>query len=477
MLIGSIINGSERNEQDRETHEVRNPFNQELIGTIALASPEDLDDAVNSAYEIYEKTIRHMPAHKRGEILRKAAQLLDERKEEFAQSIMIESGKPIQQSRTEVQRSVQLLLYAAEEAKNITGEVVPMDAAIGGENRMGMVKKKSLGVVGAITPFNFPLNLTLHKIAPAIAAGNTVVFKPAEKTPITGYKIVKLLHESGLPEAALNLVLGTGADIGQPLVEHEKVAKISFTGSVPVGKGIQKSAGFKKLTLELGSNSPILVFDDANIEDLAVSLIKGGFGYSGQTCISVQRIYAHTNIYEQLLEKLIEETNKLKVGDPADESVDIGPMITEEAAKRADEWIKKAVEEGAKAEVGGERNGNIVPPTILTNVNKEMHVVKKEVFAPIISVIPFEQEEDAIAQANDSIYGLQAAVFTKNIDRAFRVADQIESGGVWINESSTYRQDNYPYGGVKQSGVGREGVKYAVEEMLELKFIGVKLER
>ncbi|AQQ55450.1 aldehyde dehydrogenase family protein [Planococcus lenghuensis] len=477
MLIGSIINGIERNEQDRKAHDVKNPFNQEILGTLALATADDLNDAVNSSYEAYEKTMKQMPAYKRGDILRKAAQLVEERKEEFAQSIMAESGKPIQQSRTEVQRSVQLLRYAAEEAKNITGEVVPMDAAIGGENRMGFVKKKSLGVVGAITPFNFPLNLTLHKLAPAIAAGNTVVFKPAEKTPITGYKIVKLLHEAGLPESALNLVLGTGEEIGQPLVEHEKVAKISFTGSVPVGKGIQQSAGFKKLTLELGSNSPIIVFDDANIEDVAVSLVKGGFGYSGQTCISVQRIYAHKDIYDQLLEELIATTNNLKIGDPADESVDIGPMITEEAAKRTDEWIQKAVEEGAKAETGGERNGNIVPPTILTNVNKGMHVVKKEVFAPIISVIPFEQEEDAIAQANDTIYGLQGAVFTKNIDRALRVADQIESGGVWINESSTYRQDNYPYGGVKQSGIGREGVKYAVEEMLELKFIGIKLER
>ena len=476
MLIGSIINGKERKEQERKTHDVNNPFNQETIGTIALATIDDLNDAVNSCHEAYEKTMKQMPAHQREDFLRKAALLLEEQQEDFAQSIMAEAGKPIQQSRTEVQRSIQLLRFAAEEAKNITGEIVPMDAAIGGENRMGLVKKKSLGVVGAITPFNFPLNLSLHKLAPALAAGNTVVFKPAEKTPITGYKLVKLLHEAGVPENALNLVLGTGAEIGQPLVEHDKVAKISFTGSVPVGKGIQASAGFKKVTLELGSNSPILVFDDANLENVAESLVKGGFGYSGQTCISVQRIYAHKEIYDQLVERLVEQTNKLKIGDPADESVDVGPMITEEAAKRAEEWIQKAVEEGATARTGGERDGNIVPPTILTDVNKEMHVVKKEVFAPIIAVIPFEEEEDAIAQANDSIYGLQAAVFTKDINRAFRVADQIESGGVWINESSTYRQDNYPYGGVKQSGIGREGVKYAVDEMLEIKFIGVKLE-
>ncbi|WP_332309457.1 aldehyde dehydrogenase family protein [Planococcus lenghuensis] len=417
-----------------------------------------------------------MPAHERADILRKAAHLLTEREDEFQQAITAESGKPVKQARKEVERSKQLLLYAAEEAKSIRGEVVPMDAAVGGENRLGFVKKIPLGVIGAITPFNFPLNLSLHKLAPAIAAGNTIVFKPAEKTPVTGYKLVKLLHEAGMPKSALHLIIGTGSEIGTPLVAHDKVAKISFTGSVPVGKSIQKAAGFKKVTLELGSNSPNIVFDDANWQEAAERIVAGGFGYSGQTCISAQRIYVHRAIFNDFTDELVRLAGDLKIGDPADESVDIGPMITEDEAKRAEEWVENAIGQGANAVMKGVRTGALLAPSILTNVTKDMHIVKREVFAPILAVIPFETEDEAVESANDSIYGLQAAVFTKNIDRAFRVADRIESGGVWINDASTYRQDNYPYGGVKESGIGREGVKYATDEMLELKFIGAKLD-
>lgn len=476
MLIGSIINGQERKEDIRTTHEVKNPFDGSTVATLALAEEADLNDAVEASHKAFEQTMKYMPAHKRADVLRKAAQLLEERKEEFQQTITAESGKPVKQARKEVERSQQLLLYAAEEAKNIRGEIVPMDAGIDGENRLGFVKKHPLGVVGAITPFNFPLNLSLHKLAPAIAAGNTIVFKPAEKTPVTGYKLVKLLHEAGMPENALHLIIGTGSEIGTPLVAHEKVAKISFTGSVPVGKSIQKAAGFKKITLELGSNSPNIVFDDADWKEAAERIVAGGFGYSGQTCISAQRIYVHRAIFGDFVDEMARLADDLKIGNPADESVDIGPMITEDEAKRAEEWVETAIEQGAKAVLKGERSGALLPPVILTNVTKDMHVVKKEVFAPILAVIPFETEDEAVEWSNDSIYGLQAALFTKNIDRAFRVADRIESGGVWINDASTYRQDNYPYGGVKQSGIGREGVKYATDEMLEMKFIGVKLD-
>ncbi|WP_088008091.1 aldehyde dehydrogenase family protein [Indiicoccus explosivorum] len=476
MIIGSIISGKERNEKSRTTHEVKNPFDGSTVATLALSTADDLNEAVEAAHKAFENKMKAMPAHERADILRKAARLLGEREDEFQQSITAESGKPVKQARKEVERSKQLLLYAAEEAKKIGGEVVPMDAAIGGDNRLGFVKKTPLGVVGAITPFNFPLNLSLHKLAPAIAAGNTIVFKPAEKTPVTGYKLVKLLHEAGMPEDALHLIIGTGSEIGTPLVEHEKVAKISFTGSVPVGKSIQKAAGFKKVTLELGSNSPNIVFEDADWKDAAERIVAGGFGYSGQTCISAQRIYVHRDIFDSFTDELVRLANNLKIGDPADASVDIGPMITEDEAKRAEEWVESALSKGAKAALKGERSGAMLPPVILTDVTDDMHVVQKEVFAPILAVIPFGTEDEAVRRANDSIYGLQAAVFTKNIDRAFRVADRIESGGVWINDASTYRQDNYPYGGVKQSGIGREGVKYAVDEMLELKFIGVKLD-
>jgi acyl-CoA reductase-like NAD-dependent aldehyde dehydrogenase len=352
----------------------------------------------------------------------------------------------------------------------MTGEVIPMDAAIGGENRIGLVRRQPLGVVGAITPFNFPLNLSLHKIAPAIAAGNTIVFKPAEKTPVSAYKLVKLFEEAGLPKGVLNLVMGTG-DVGGALVTHEKVHIISFTGSLVVGKKIRETAGFKKVTLELGSNSPNIIFEDANLQKAVTGLVKGAFAFSGQVCISAQRIYVQKKIYDSFLEQYIKETKALKIGDPTVEETDIGPMITVKEAERAND----AVEKGAKIEVGGDRKGAILSPTIMAHVDRTMKIVSEEVFAPIVSVIPFDHEDEAIRLANDSIYGLQAGVFTKDIDRALRVADQLEMGGVWINEISTYRQDNIPYGGVKQSGIGKEGVKYAIEDMTDLKFIGIKL--
>ncbi|MFC4801290.1 aldehyde dehydrogenase family protein [Neobacillus sp. GCM10023253] len=474
MRLGSIINGQERNEHNRETLEVKNPYNQEIVAELALATEADLNEAVENAFETFHSTMKMMPAHQRSDILRKAADLLEEKPEDFIDTIVREAGKPIKYSRDEINRSVQVLRFASELAKNITGEVLPMDAAIGGENRLGLVKRIPLGVVGAITPFNFPLNLSLHKIAPAIAAGNTIVFKPAEKTPVSGYKLVKLFQEAGLPDGALNLLMGTG-EVGASLVTHEKVHKISFTGSLAVGKKIRETAGFKKVTLELGSNSPNIIFDDGDIQTAVTRLVTGAFSFSGQVCIHAQRIFVQKNVYQPFLEQFIKETRALKIGDPMEEATDIGPMITEKEAERAKLWIDDAVKNGAKIEVGGDRKGNILSPTIMTDVDRNMKIIAEEVFAPIVSVIPFDTEEEVIGYANDSIYGLQAGVFTQDIDRAIRVADQLEIGGVWINDISTYRQDNIPYGGVKQSGVGREGIKYAIEEMTELKFIGIKL--
>ncbi|HAQ06433.1 MAG TPA: aldehyde dehydrogenase, partial [Bacillus bacterium] len=328
---------------------------------------------------------------------------------------------------------------------------------------------------GAITPFNFPLNLSLHKIAPAIAAGNTIIFKPAEKTPVSAYMLAKLFMEAGLPDGALNLVLSTGETAGSTLVPHKDVPKITFTGSLTVGKIIRDTAGFKKVTMELGSNSPNIVFDDADIDDAAERLVEAAFGYSGQVCVSAQRIYVHQTIYDEFLKKYIDATNRLQIGDPLEQETDFGPMIDEEAAKRIHEWVEEARDQGATIETGGDREGTIMYPTIITNVKKDMRVVKDEAFAPIVTVMPFQTEEEVIEKTNDSVYGLQAGVFTKDISRAYRVADSLEMGGVWINDSSVFRQDNYPYGGVKLSGLGREGVKYAIEEMTELKFIGVRL--
>lgn len=475
MRIGSIINGKEYKESDRDKLNVLNPFNQEIVAEIALANVDDLNKAIDHSFHTFHQTTKLMPAHQRADILLKAAKLLEQQSESFAEIITKEAGKPLKFSRGEIQRSVQVLRFASEHAKQISGEVIPMDAAIGGENRLGFTKREPLGVVAAITPFNFPLNLSLHKIAPAIAAGNTIVFKPAEKTPVSAYMLVKLLHEAGLPVGALHLVLGIGKELGDPLVKHEKVQKVTFTGSLPVGRQIRKNAGFKKVTLELGSNSPNILFEDIDIDKVVSDLVKGAFIFSGQVCISAQRIYIHHTLYNDFLKKYIQQTEALTIGDPLDENTDFGPMINEEEAERAKLWINDAMEKGAKLETGGEQRGALLTPTIMTHVKDDMKIISEEVFAPIVSVIPFTTEEEVVQWSNNSIYGLQAGIFTKDISRAFRVAGQLEMGGVWINEISTYRQDNHPYGGVKQSGIGREGVKYAIDDMTELKFIGVNL--
>lgn len=350
-----------------------------------------------------------------------------------------------------------------------------MDAAVGGENRIGMVRRLPIGVVSAITPFNFPLNLALHKLAPAFAAGNTVVLKPAGKTPLSAFMLVKLFEEAGLPKGALNLVIGNGSEVGDILVTDSRVSKITFTGSPAVGIDLRQKAGLKKVTLELGSNSPNIIFEDGDVKAAAAGLVRGAFAFSGQVCISAQRIYVQKGVYQEFLDQYVSAVKALTLGDPADESTDIGPMISEKEANRAHSWIQEAVKAGARLATGGNREGTLLEPTILVDVKPDMKVVCEETFAPIVSVIPFETEEEVIEMANDSMFGLQAGVFTSDINRAMRVAEGLETGGVWINETSTYRQDNYPYGGVKLSGVGKEGVKYAIDDMTEIKFIGIKL--
>ncbi|WP_407928609.1 aldehyde dehydrogenase family protein [Alkalihalobacterium elongatum] len=475
LHFGSLINGEELKGSGRSSLEVKSPFDGEVVGTIDLATNEDIELSLATAQSVFRNTMKKLPAHRRAEILRKTGELLAGRTEEFAQVLALEAGKPIRDARGEVGRAVQVLNFAADEAKKIEGELVQMDGAVGGENRIGMVRRNPIGVVVAITPFNFPLNLALHKLGPAFAAGNTVVLKPAEKTPFTSFMLAKLFEEAGLPKGALNLVMGIGSEMGEKLVTDDRVSKITFTGSPTVGKIIKKQAGLKKVTLELGSNSPNIIFNDGDIETAATSLVKGAFAFAGQVCISAQRIYVQKDVYQQFVDTFVPQVKALKIGNPTDETTDIGPMITEEAAKRAEEWVDEAQVQGATLLTGGKRTGNLFEPTVLVNVEPQMKVVCQEVFAPIVSIIPFETEEEVIGYANDSDFGLQAGVFTKDINRAMRLADELETGGVWINEMSTYRQDNYPYGGVKLSGVGKEGVKYAVEDMTEIKFVGIKL--
>ncbi|BCJ86275.1 aldehyde dehydrogenase family protein [Effusibacillus dendaii] len=473
--FGSFINGEMLVGGGRTSFEVHNPYNQELIGTIDFATLEDANQAVEVAHRVFHDTMKQLPAHERSRILRKAADLIESDSERFAALLSQEAGKPIRDARGEVGRAVQVLRFASEEAKNIVGELIPLDAAVGGENRIGMSKKYPLGVVLAITPFNFPLNLVLHKLAPAFAAGNTVVLKPAEKTPLSSILLAEIFDKAGLPKGALNIVMGTGVALGEPLVTHPLVKKVTFTGSGPVGFKIKEMAGNKKVTLELGSNSPNIIFADANLDLAATSMVKGGFSFAGQACISVQRIYVQTDVYQSFLDKFIPLVETLKVGNPLDETTDVGPMITQDAANRIEAWVDEAVKQGARVLTGGKREGQSYLPTVLVDVEPAMKVVCQEVFAPLVCVIPFETEEEVIAAANNSDYGLQAGVFTKDIDRAFRLADQLETGGVWINEISTVRYDHIPYGGVKQSGIGKEGVKFAIDDMMETKFIGIRL--
>ncbi len=473
--IGSLINGKEYSGNGRVQYEVRNPYNGDLVGKVDFATEEDLQLAIETAGQVFEGTMKKMPAHQRSTILRKSADLLESRGEEFAQLLCQEAGKPIRDARGEVGRAVQVLRFASEEAKRNDGELIKMDAAVGGEGRVGFAKRVPVGVVAAITPFNFPLNLVLHKLAPAIAAGCTVVLKPAEKTPLSAMKLVTLMEEAGLPVGAVNVVNGFGADLVPPLVTHPIVKKVTFTGSGPVGYKIKEMAGNRKVTLELGSNSPNIVFPDGDLDAAVAGMVKGGFAFAGQACISVQRIYVHREVFGPFLDKLVPLVEKLQVGDPVLKTTDVGPMITEDAAIRAEAWIQEALSQGAKVLAGGQRQGTLLQPTVLVDVAPSMKVVCQEVFAPLVTVIPFDTEEEVIAVANDSDYGLQAGVFTSDINRAFRFFEALETGGVWINEISTVRQDNYPYGGVKLSGIGREGVASAIDEMTEVKFMGIKL--
>lgn len=473
--IGSIINGQHRVHEATQTMAVHNPYNGEKLATLYCATTEEVREAVDMAQATFSETMRTMPAHERGKVLRTASLLLEERSETFAQTISKEAGKPINEARGEVLRAVQVLQFASEEAKRLHGEQIPMDSAIGGEQQIGIARRVPIGVIAAITPFNFPLNLALHKIAPAIAVGNTVVLKPAEKTPICSVLLYELLEDAGLPTGALNIVQGPGTELVEPLVTHPAVKKVTFTGSGKVGWHIKELAGKKPVTLELGSNAPNIIFADANLEHAATAITMAGFTFAGQACVSAQRIYVEQAIYEEFVSLLQQEVEQLVMGDPAEESTQLGPMITEEAAMRAESWIHEAVAQGATIRTGGTRSGAFITPTIIEHVTPNMQVVCMEVFAPIVAMIPFTNEDEVLNAANDTVYGLQAGVFTSDINRAFHFADRLEMGGVWINEASVRRFDHMPYGGIKESGTGKEGIRYAIEGMSDVKFIGIKL--
>jgi acyl-CoA reductase-like NAD-dependent aldehyde dehydrogenase len=456
------------------TEEIRNPYTGEPVFRVSIASERDVTRALAAAARAFE-TWSETPAHERSRILHRTSALIEERKEDFARTIALEAGKPIRDARGEVARAIQTFRFAAEEAKQIYGETIPMDAAIGSEKRVGITFRQPIGVVAAISPFNFPLNLPAHKVAPALATANTVVLKPAEQTPVTALKLGEVLMEAGLPAGAINILHGEGPAVGNPLVISDRVAMVTFTGSAPVGAGIRDRAGMKRVLLELGSNSANVVHADADLAAAARALAKGGFVYAGQVCISVQRIIVHEAVMQRFLSLFVPMVQALKVGDPLAEDTDVGPMIDVQAAERGEAWIKEAIAGGARALVEGRREGALMWPWVLTDVRRDMTIVCEEAFAPVVTVQSFRTFDEAIALVNDSKFGLQAGVFTNDLNLAFRAGKHIHTGGVIINDTSNYRVDHMPYGGVKLSGTGREGVRYTMEEMTEIKLFAFNL--
>jgi acyl-CoA reductase-like NAD-dependent aldehyde dehydrogenase len=450
---------------------VRDKYSGETIAEVQAAEGPQIGEAIAAA-EGARQIMADLPAHRRAAIIRAAAGIIERQKEQLTDTIAREAGKPFRYARAEVERCVENLEYISEEAKRIHGETLPIDAGRSGEGRVGYYERHPIGVVAAITPFNFPLNLAAHKVAPAIAAGCPVILKPATATPLSGIALVKAFIEAGLPPEAISVLPGPGGEVGDLLIKDRRISKVSFTGSREVGEHIVKNAGLKRLTMELGSNSAVVIDEDIESMDYAVKrCILGAFYNQGQVCISVQRIYVHQSRYAEFLEKFAAGTQKLKIGNPLDQDTDIGPMIAESEADRVQQWVKEAVAQGAGAVCGGSREGNIYRPTILTNTKPEMKVVREEIFGPVAVVEKVSSFEEGIAQCDRSQYGLQAGVFTSNINRALAAVKRINAGGIMINDFPSYRIDHMPYGGNKNSGLGREGAKFAIEEMTTLRMV------
>ena len=461
-----FINGEWR--EGKTSYELKSPYSGEIVAQLPFSTKEDVLEAINSAKKT-QKEMRALTSLERSLILEKVAHLFEEHFEECALILTKENAKPLKAARGEILRTIETYKFAAEEAKKLTGETIPMDAAKGGKGKFGFTKREPLGVIGAITPFNFPFNLVAHKLGPAFAAGNTVVLKPASQTPLSAIKTAEFFEQAGLPAGALNVVIGKGGDIGDVLVTHPDVKLITFTGSLKVGLDIKAKSGLKKSTLELGSNSAVVIDSTDDIQSVGKRCVEGAFAYSGQVCISIQRIFVKKALYEDLVKSMLQAAKDLKIGDPAEESTDVSAMIQEKEAVRAEGWIKEAQSAGAEILCGGKRTGSILEPTIIANAPSHVSINCHEAFAPIVMINTYEDFDEAIENVNDSQYGLQAGVYTSSVGKAFYAIDQIEVGGVIINDIPSFRVDQMPYGGVKNSGTGREGIKYATEEMTELK--------
>lgn len=466
-----MIAGRETGAQ--RTIEVTNPFNGEVVGTVPEATPEHVERALAASVD-GAALMGRMSRFERAAILSRVSSVLEERVDDLGRLLASEVGKTIREAKGEVLRAVQTFAVASEEARRLAGEVVPFDGAPTGGDRFGFYLRVPVGVVVAITPFNFPLNLAAHKLAPAIAAGNAVILKPASVTPLTDVELGRILVECGLPGEAISVLTGSGRVVGDPLVTDQRPRMITFTGSADVGKAIAARAGLKKLAMELGSNSAVVVCSSAAVAAAAERSVRGAFALAGQVCISVQRVLVHESVMGEFVERARGVTEGLAVGDPLEEGTDVGPMIDEENAARASEWIREAVDLGAEVVCGGGRSGTLVEPTIVTGVPDSARLWSDEAFAPVMAVRSFGTLDEAIEAVNASRYGLQAGVYSERLEEALRAAHEIRCGGVMINDVPTFRVDLMPYGGEKDSGLGREGPRYAVEEMTEIRVIGFR---
>ncbi|HGY56055.1 MAG TPA: aldehyde dehydrogenase family protein [Caldithrix abyssi] len=464
MIIGGKWVGKD------ETIDVLNPYDGSVVDTVPRGSAEDIDNAIAIAQKGYEIN-RDMPVHKRISILKRTAEIMQERYEDLAKTIATEGSKTIREARKEVGRAINTITISAEEARRINGETLPFDSAEGSENRVGYYYRFPIGIIGAITPFNDPLNLVAHKLGPAIAGGNSVVLKPATVTPLSALKLGECLLEAGLPGEILSIVTGYGHEIGDALVADPRIRMISFTGGVEAGERISKMAGLKKIGMELGSNSPVIVMDDCDLEQAVESCVSGAFWAVGQNCIGVQRIYIQKNVYDAFRDRFVERTKKYKTGFQLDEDTDMGPMITEGEAKRVIEWVEEAKNLGASVLTGGTRQGTLVQPTVMEKVPSQARLDCQEIFGPVVSLYPFDTLDEAIEKANGVEYGLHGAIFTKDLNNAFTAIKKMDVGGIMVNDSTDYRVDLMPFGGVKKSGLGREGIRYALQEMTEPKVV------
>lgn len=453
---------------------VTNPYDGGVIDTVPKATAADVDRAL-ATLQVGAAKMARLTGYERAQILRKAASLMLAREKELGRTISQEEGKILAEGNLEAQRAREVIEVSAEEARRVVGEMVPLDAAPGVKGKIGFTLRVPCGIVAAITPFNFPLNLVCHKVGPALAAGNAVIIKPASDTPLSALKLVEILLEAGVPAEAVACVTGGGSEIGNALCGDKRVRKISFTGSLAVGEQICKVAGLKRVTMELGSNSPVIVMDDADLDKAATAIAATGYANAGQTCISAQRIITSRKIEGKFLDALTPRVKALTPGNQLEEQTKVGPMVREADAVRVETWIRQAQQEGAKLVAGGRRWGAVHEPTILANVSPEMRVSCDELFGPAVAVTAFDDLEQAIALANGTNYGLAAGIFTQDIDRAMQFALRVDSGNLHINWSSQWRADLMPYGGVKESGMGKEGPKYAIREMTEEKMVVVHL--